>query len=68
MCGKDTQPEWCPLKPMPEIKEVPQYEGNGMYGFKTAERAHYAMGYNSCIREIIGNIEYIKYLASKRNE
>ena len=47
------RPDWCPLNPVPEKKVVKQYQGNGIYGFKTAEEAHFAMGWNDCIDEIL---------------
>ena len=47
------RPDWCPLKHVPEKKVVKQYQGNGVYGFKTAEEAHFAMGWNDCIDEIL---------------
>jgi hypothetical protein len=50
-------PDWCPLKSMPEKKTVPQYCGNGVYGFKTAEKAHYAIGWNDCIDEVLKGVD-----------
>ena len=49
----NNRPDNCPLNPMPEKKVVKQYQGNGVYGFKTAEEAHFAMGWNACVEEIL---------------
>ena len=55
------KPEWCPLKPMPEKIDVPDWDDSikaknenaeevGMYMY---DRGHYR-GYNICIDKILG--------------
>ena len=39
----DSKPNWCPLKPLPEERLV------------WYDDAYYEMGYNSCLRDIIGD-------------
>ena len=47
-----SKPDWCPLKPMPEKKEI---YGNNSYDL-SYENA-YTDGYNACIDEILGDKE-----------
>lgn len=62
----NTKPDWCPLRPLPENKIVKQYQGNGVYGFKTSEDAHLAMGWNRCLTEILGMQGYIDYFIKQK--
>ena len=43
----DTRPDWCPLKPMPEKANHPDWCDGGRYD----------NGYNACIDEILGDKE-----------
>ena len=45
----EKRPDCCPLKSAPDKKHQPQYEGNGVFGYKTAMRHEYARGWNECI-------------------
>ena len=40
-----TKPDWCPLKPAPELQDV------------WSDDDDWVMGYNNCVREIIGREE-----------
>lgn len=41
------RPSWCPLKPLPEWKDVPEYLGTN--------RDWEAWGYDQCLAEILGD-------------
>lgn len=43
----NTKPNWCPLKPAPQKKEV---------SFNYWDRAVFANGYNACIDEILKEV------------
>lgn len=55
------KPDWCPLKPVPEKIDVPDWDNNIKANNKNAEeigiymydRGHYR-GYNICIDKILG--------------
>lgn len=48
--AEDYVPEWCPLKPMPQNKEI--------IGTKYIKDSNqYALGWNACIDEILGEEE-----------
>ena len=47
---KEENPDWCPLKPMPN-KNTKQYSDGYKYG------KGYQNGYNACIDEILGDKE-----------
>lgn len=56
-CGKPNadstkKPDWCPLRPLPEKKEV-----CGKYPQPDGITPSYKIGYNACIDEIGGNNE-----------
>ena len=42
-----TKPSWCPLKPLPEKRDL-------SYGTEGTEWYAYSEGYNACIDEIVG--------------
>ena len=44
--SKETKPDWCPLKPMPEKPDYPPINENS-----------YVAGHNACIDEILGDKE-----------
>lgn len=44
------KPDWCPLKEIPEKKEV----RNFCFGQRDFEQQGYQQGWNSCIKEIFG--------------
>lgn len=57
----DEKPDWCPIKPMPEKIDVPDFDDSikaknknaeevGMYMY---DRGHYR-GYNICIDKLLG--------------
>lgn len=48
-CAEDERPSWCPLKPMPKWREVPEYV--------TTKRELIDWGYDQCIAEILGDCE-----------
>lgn len=50
--NEDIKPDWCPLRPMPEKKEV-----CGKYPQPDGITPSYKIGYNACIDEIGGNNE-----------
>ena len=39
----------CPLKSVPEKRPQPQYQGNGVFGYRTAMEHEHARGWNECI-------------------
>lgn len=42
------RPSWCPLRPLPERKDVPEY--------LETNRDWEAWGYDQCLAEILGNV------------
>ena len=50
-----SKPDWCPLKPMPEKKELKNIE----CGYNEYSNTEFweAVGYNACIDEILGDKE-----------
>ena len=44
---KESIPDWCPLRPLPEKMAIPR-------GVRNVDGLEYAAGYNSCINEIAG--------------
>lgn len=56
-----TKPDWCPLKPLPEKIDVPDWDDNIKAKNQNAEevgaymynRGHYR-GYNMCVDKILG--------------
>jgi hypothetical protein len=52
-----TRQEYCPLREVPQKKEVKQYSGNGVIGINTMSNSRYSEGYNACIDEILGGGE-----------
>lgn len=51
--SEDFKPEWCPLKPMPEKKDICGTY-NGEYYAKGGMMPSAKIGYNTCIDEILG--------------
>lgn len=49
----NTKPEWCPLLPMPEPKDLTQYTTGSTSLDKVIQYAH-DQGFNDCIYEING--------------
>ena len=47
------RPKDCPLKLVPGTKHQPQYQGNGIFGYKTAMEHEYARGWNECINYFV---------------
>lgn len=45
-----TNPDWCPLKPLPEKMIIPR-------GARNTDGSEYAFGYNTCINEITGGMK-----------
>lgn len=58
ICGTPTdlksKPDWCPLKPMPEKKDICGTY-NSEYYAKGGMMPSTKMGYNACIDEILNN-------------
>lgn len=48
-----SKPGWCPLKEVPERKDVSAYRNKGVLGLNTWVQANYDAGYNACIDEIL---------------
>lgn len=46
VCYQNSKPLWCPIKPVPETKEVPK-------GFMIGEIYGEEIGWNKCIDEIL---------------
>ena len=54
MCGKDTKPEWCPLSPLPQKKELQHYIQRGDAKSMTHTMMYmHDQGWNDCIDEIM---------------
>lgn len=47
---RQIKPDWCPIRPMPEKKEV-----CGRYSQPDGVTASFKVGWNACIEEILGN-------------
>lgn len=52
--SKETKPDWCPLKPMPEKKEATQLPISPLL---PKQYTVFEKGYNACIDEILGDKE-----------
>lgn len=49
--GIDSKPSWCPLKPLPEKRILPEYQTRGTnYG----EEPWFSDGWNACLYKITG--------------
>lgn len=46
----ETIPDWCPLRPLPEKMTIPR-------GARNVDGLEYAVGYNTCINEITGEVK-----------
>jgi hypothetical protein len=53
----NTQPNWCPLTPIPERINLNQYVENGAVGLDGIVKYQYAQGWNDCLEEIINKEE-----------
>lgn len=50
---KKPRPDWCPLSPLPERKNLRQYVDNTACDIGSMMAYQYTQGYNSCIDEIL---------------
>lgn len=51
ICGyRQSKPDWCPLKLLPEKMIIPR-------GARNTDGLEYASGYNTCINEITGEVK-----------
>ena len=54
------EPDWCPLKPLPEKKEYIVPIDN-----VESQKDIIAVGWNACINAIIGNVKHMEILTDK---
>ena len=47
-CSKNTIPNWCPLSPLPERKDLTQCLSDNTTGLEKTIRYTYVQGYNEC--------------------
>ena len=59
MINTDTKPNWCPLKLMPQKKEIEWSDSFGKHNYKK--------GFNECIDEILGEYDEDTKRNSKSN-
>ena len=52
--GRNAKPDWCPLSPLPERKNLTSYI-NGDTNGGNILHYNYAQGFNSCLEQILGN-------------
>ena len=50
----DIRPDWCPLYPFPEPKDVFTYNCTGKTGLDLIIECAHDEGYNECLRELKG--------------
>lgn len=55
--GRNTKPEWCPLSPLPEYKDLTSHVTyiNQYTTLGNILHYNYAQGFNSCLEKILGN-------------